>query len=146
MDLFNQTIDRHTNWLPYEGTVNYYGKLVSQDQANHYLQRLLDDIEWKNDEAVIFGKKIITKRKVAWYGDRKFEYTYSNITKHALSFTNKGQPPGSLGLIFFKSSSSCFIFLTFRASCLSWSNRGGWHVGGQIKIQSKLAQTRPIRV
>ena len=26
-------------------------------------------IAWRNDEAVIFGKKIITKRKVAWYGD-----------------------------------------------------------------------------
>ena len=59
MDLFNQTIDRHTNRLPYEGTVNYYGKLMPQDQANDYLQRLLDTIEWKNDEAVIFGKKIV---------------------------------------------------------------------------------------
>lgn len=89
MDLFNQTIDRHTNRLPYEGTVNYYGKLMPQDQANDYLQRLLDTIEWKNDEAVIFGKKIITKRKVAWYGDRKFEYTYSNTTKHALPWTQE---------------------------------------------------------
>jgi alkylated DNA repair dioxygenase AlkB len=89
MDLFNQTIDRQTNWLPYEGTVNYYGKLMPQDQANDYLQRLLDDIEWKNDEAVIFGKKIITKRKVAWYGDCKFEYTYSNTTKHALPWTQE---------------------------------------------------------
>ena len=89
IDLFNQTLDRHTNWLPYDGTVNYYGKLMPQDQANHYLQRLLDDIEWKNDEAVIFGKKIITKRKVAWYGERKFEYTYSNVTKHALPWTQE---------------------------------------------------------
>jgi len=89
MDLFNQTLDRHTNCPPYDGTVNYYGKLMPQDQANHYLQRLLDDIEWKNDEAVIFGKKIITKRKVAWYGERKFEYTYSNVTKHALPWTQE---------------------------------------------------------
>jgi alkylated DNA repair dioxygenase AlkB len=89
MDLFNQTIDRHTNRLPYEGTVNYYGKLMPQDQANDYLQRLLDTIEWKNDEAVIFGKKIVTKRKVAWYGDRKFEYRYSNTTKHALPWTQE---------------------------------------------------------
>jgi hypothetical protein len=41
-------------------------------------------IEWKNDEAILFGKKIITKRKVAWYGERPFEYTYSNTTKKAL--------------------------------------------------------------
>lgn len=87
MDLFNQTIDRHRNWLPYDGTVNYYGKLLSGRQANGYLSRLLETIEWRNDEAVIFGKRIITKRKVAWYGDKPYEYTYSNTTKHARYWT-----------------------------------------------------------
>ncbi|MBQ0740235.1 alpha-ketoglutarate-dependent dioxygenase AlkB, partial [Aquimarina celericrescens] len=48
---------------------------------------LLKNIEWKNDEAIIFGKRIITKRKVAWYGEKQFEYTYSNTTKHALPWT-----------------------------------------------------------
>lgn len=87
MDLFNQTLDKTRNWLPYEGTVNYYGKLLSQQKANFYFNRLLETIDWRNDEAVIFGKKIITKRKVAWYGERAFEYTYSNTTKHALPWT-----------------------------------------------------------
>ena len=87
MDLFNQTIDRHRNWLPYDGTVNYYGRLLSGQQANGYLSRLLETIEWRNDEAVIFGKRIITKRKVAWYGDKPYEYTYSNTTKHARYWT-----------------------------------------------------------
>lgn len=87
MDLFNQTIDRHRNWLPYDGTVNYYGRLLSGRQASGYLSRLLETIEWRNDEAVIFGKRIITKRKVAWYGDKPYEYTYSNTTKHARYWT-----------------------------------------------------------
>lgn len=87
MDLFNQTIDKHSNWLPYDGTVNYYGRLLSKKRADHYLNRLLETIEWRNDEAVIFGKKIITKRKVAWYGDAPYEYTYSNTTKRALNWT-----------------------------------------------------------
>lgn len=34
-------------------------------------------------------KKIITKRKVAWYGEKPFEYTYSNTTKHALPWTEE---------------------------------------------------------
>ncbi len=42
---------------------------------------------WKNDEAHIFGKHIITKRKVAWYGQQQFSYTYSHATKTALPFT-----------------------------------------------------------
>ncbi len=47
----------------------------------------MDTIQWKNDEAVIFGKHIITKRKAAWYGDEGYLYTYSNTTKQALAWT-----------------------------------------------------------
>ena len=54
-----------------------------------FYKTLLEAIEWKNDEAVIFGKKIITKRKVAWYGDENFEYTYSNSTKNAIPWTEE---------------------------------------------------------
>jgi len=46
---------------------------------------LLNTIEWKNDEAIIFGKRIITSRKVAWYAEANFPYTYSNtINKHSM--------------------------------------------------------------
>lgn len=87
MNLFDSDSDPKQNLLPNDGTVNYYGKIFSNDEANAYLNALLNNIEWKNDEAIIFGKHILTKRKVAWYGDRNFEYTYSNITKQALSWT-----------------------------------------------------------
>lgn len=89
MDLFNQTIDKHKNWLPQDGIVNYYGKLLTQKEADFFLNRLLETIHWRNDEAIIFGKKIITKRKVAWYGEKSFEYTYSNTTKYALAWTKE---------------------------------------------------------
>ena len=77
------------NLLPYDGTVNYYGRIMASSEADRFLNILLDSIEWKNDEAVIFGKRFITKRKVAWYGDHDFEYTYSNVTKRALRWTDE---------------------------------------------------------
>ena len=89
MDLFSSGSDENTNLLPKDGIVNYYGKVFSNPDANQYLESLLNTIEWKNDEAVIFGKRIITKRKVAWYGDIDFEYTYSNTTKLALPWTKE---------------------------------------------------------
>ena len=89
MDLFNPENDNTTNLLPNDGTVNYYGKLFSREESNYYLEILLNTIEWKNDEAIIFGKLLVTKRKVAWYGDSNFEYTYSNTTKKALPWTKK---------------------------------------------------------
>lgn len=89
MRLFEDEIDNTKNWLPREGTVNYYGRLFNQKEADYYYSALLNTIEWRNDEAVIFGKKIITKRKVAWYGEKSFEYTYSNTTKSALPWTKE---------------------------------------------------------
>lgn len=87
MGLFDNISDRNLNLLPKDGTVNYFGKILSEDEAAGYYNSLLNTIKWKNDEAVIFGKKIITKRKVAWYGDEEFSYTYSKTTKTALPWT-----------------------------------------------------------
>ncbi len=89
MDLFNPEIDENSNLLPKDGTVNYYGSILPLSEANRYLTVLLETIEWKNDEAIIYGKRIITKRKVAWYGDTNFNYTYSNTTKQALPWTKE---------------------------------------------------------
>ena len=87
MRLFdNEKID---NLLPYDGTVIYHGKTMAEEDANKYFDKLFKSIEWKNDEAVIFGKHFITKRKVAWYGDNNFSYKYSNTIKHALSWTEE---------------------------------------------------------
>lgn len=89
MDLFSSDAPQDTNLLPYDGIVQYYGIVVTKEQADFYLKKLLTTIEWKNDEAVIFGKRIVTKRKVAWYADSPFEYTYSNTTKQALPLTDE---------------------------------------------------------
>lgn len=89
MDLFNPIPDKNKNYLPKDGTVNYYGKVLNQKEADYYLKTLLDTIDWRNDEAIIYGKRIITKRKVAWYGDKSYEYTYSNTTKSALPWTKE---------------------------------------------------------
>ncbi|MBK8878974.1 MAG: alpha-ketoglutarate-dependent dioxygenase AlkB [Haliscomenobacter sp.] len=89
MDLFSSEIAGSKNILPKDGIVNYYGKLFTTKEANHYFDCLMTTIEWKNDQAIIYGKQIMTKRKVAWYGDTGFEYTYSNTTKRALPWTTE---------------------------------------------------------
>jgi len=89
MKLFDLDFDSNINLLPKEGTVNYFGKILDQKDADRYYQALLNNISWKNDEAIMFGKKIITKRKVAWYGEEEFPYTYSKITKKAMPWTRE---------------------------------------------------------
>lgn len=87
MNLFSNTPNSEINILPKDGTVHYYGQVFSLEEANRHYEQLLTTIAWKNDEAMMFGKLIVTKRKVAWYGDVEFEYTYSKITKRALPWT-----------------------------------------------------------
>jgi alkylated DNA repair dioxygenase AlkB len=68
--------------------VHYFGQVWNQQDSNRYFEDLLQHIAWKNDEAVLYGKRFITKRKVAWYGDQDFDYSYSNTTKKALPWTD----------------------------------------------------------
>jgi alkylated DNA repair dioxygenase AlkB len=87
MDLFSD--NQITNLLPYDGTILYYGCVMPQADANQYFNELYNNIEWRHDEAVVFGKHIITNRKVAWYGNKEYDYTYSNTTKKALPWTTE---------------------------------------------------------
>jgi alkylated DNA repair dioxygenase AlkB len=88
MTTFNEY--RISNILNTDGTVNYYGKiLLSSEEANRYFDLLMQNTQWEKDEVIIFGKRITTKRKVAWYGDSEYLYTYSNTTKRALAWTKE---------------------------------------------------------
>lgn len=131
MDLFNQKIDKNKNWLPYGGTVNYYGKLFSKNKADMYYTKLLENIEWRNDEAVIFGKKIITKRKVTWYAASPYKYTYSNTTKVALPFTKE--------LLELKAVVESETGENFNSCLLNLYHNGdegmAWHSDGEIDLK-----------
>lgn len=87
MDLFNNA--PNVNLLPSDGEVHYYGPILDSKSAHHYFEKLRSDMVWKNDQTMMFGKLIVTKRKVAWYGDEPFQYTYSKITKLALPWTKE---------------------------------------------------------
>lgn len=87
MDLFKP--DPTENLLPADGVVNYYGPIFSSEESERLFEVLFEEILWKNDEAYIFGKHYITARKVAWYGDSGFHYTYSGATKFALEWTDE---------------------------------------------------------
>ena len=85
-DLF-QAEKPNQNLLPRDGFVAYYGQVFDSQIANCFFDKLLNTLHWQNDQALIFGKLITTKRKVAWYGDNPYEYKYSNISKKAVIWT-----------------------------------------------------------
>ena len=133
MDLFNNDITR--NLLPKDGIVNYYGKIMPLQKADQYFESLMANIEWRNDQAVIYGKLIITKRKVAWYGDTDFEYTYSNTTKRALPWTSE--------LLELKSMAEEKAGETFNSCLLNLYHSGhegmAWHSDGEKDLKKNGA-------
>jgi len=83
MDLFEQAEKRLKNYLPSDGCVNYFGKVLSSQQADEFFDQLCQQINWQPDELIIRGKRRVTKRKVAWYGNKPYAYHYSNTRKVA---------------------------------------------------------------
>ncbi|MFZ9143844.1 MAG: alpha-ketoglutarate-dependent dioxygenase AlkB family protein [Aquirufa sp.] len=135
MELFDFPSDPSVNLLPGEGIVNYYGKLMSESEATTMAQALLDRIEWRNDEAVIYGKRIITKRKVAWYGEEAFSYTYSNTTKTALPWTPE--------LLFLKNLAEKHSGENYNSCLLNLYHDGSegmaWHSDGEKDLRKNGA-------
>ena len=79
----------HENLLPADGEAVYFGPILNPADAQGYFQKFFTDVPWRNDEAVIFGRRIVTARKAAWFGDKPYSYTYSGTTKTALPWTQE---------------------------------------------------------
>lgn len=77
------------NLLPYDGEVYYYKDFLRENQSSWFYQKFFENISWKRDEYVMFGKKILTKRMVAWYGEKDYAYTYSKKTRVAMLWNDE---------------------------------------------------------
>jgi len=93
MDLFSSLLNEPINILPKDGEVNYYGEIMPLSDSNFYFEQLFNTIAWRNDQALVFGKIIETKRKVAWCADtldgKPFAYSYSGVTRYSIPFTEE---------------------------------------------------------
>lgn len=85
MDLFGT--NSITNILPFDGEVLDYGLVFNIEECAHYFNVFLNADFWSQDELLMFGKRIVTSRKVAWFGDLEYQYSYSNSIKNALPWT-----------------------------------------------------------
>ncbi len=123
MDLFSELNNPNKNYLPKDGIVNYYGSIIPNEEANVYLKKILENIQWVNDTLYIAGKHIITDRKIAWYGDRPFELNYSSTKKIGHPWINE--------LLELKVKIEDITNETFNACLLNLYHTGeegvGWH-------------------
>lgn len=62
-----------------DGRVSYYPEFLMPTQAAHYLTSLSTELSWRQETVTLFGKRYLTPRLVAWYGDPGLSYRYSGI-------------------------------------------------------------------
>ncbi|MFM2360282.1 MAG: hypothetical protein RLY16_2275 [Bacteroidota bacterium] len=113
----------NANLLPYDGEVHYFSPLINAQHCQRLLQNLLQEISWQPDELIMFGKPIVTKRKMAWVADEGVTYRYSGRTKQPINWTPALQEIKQL--IFDKTRQS------FNSCLLNLYHNGeegmGWH-------------------
>lgn len=118
------------NLLPEDGIAIYHGIVFGQTEATKICQNLLSDIPWKQDEVIMFGKKIITKRKVAWFADEGIGYTYAGVKKLGHPWTRD--------LLEIKQKVEAITGAKYNACLLNLYHEGeegmGWHQDNEKEI------------
>ncbi|TGK80830.1 alpha-ketoglutarate-dependent dioxygenase AlkB [Leptospira montravelensis] len=129
MHLFQRTDSE--NLLPYDGVLLYIPDFLPTEEANRTFHSFLEGIEWKPDEAILYGKHITTKRSVAWYAEKGFSYRYSGTTKTAL--------PWSPGLLDLKSKVEIASKEKFNSCLLNLYHDGSegmaWHSDDETSLR-----------
>lgn len=81
--------DYSQNLLPQNGTALYLPEVFDVISSANLMNSLQESLAWEADQLIMFGKRITTRRKVAWVGDPNCSYTYSGVTKYPQTWTTE---------------------------------------------------------
>tara|TARA_Y100000992_G_scaffold54729_1_gene32944 strand:- start:63 stop:674 length:612 start_codon:yes stop_codon:yes gene_type:complete len=77
------TLDKNSILIKADNlSVEYIENFFDFDQSQLYMKHLTNDIKWKREKIRMWGKEIVTKKRIAWYADEGKSYTYSGSTFH----------------------------------------------------------------
>ena len=77
------TLDKNSSLIKADNlSVEYIENFFDFDQSQLYMKHLTNDIKWKREKIRMWGKEIVTKKRIAWYADEGKSYTYSGSTFH----------------------------------------------------------------
>lgn len=135
MDLFSNVLEEPIQLLPHDGETYYYGAVMDDLSASDCLTQLLDTTVWQQEKLLMFGKQVTPKRKVAWYGDDSYVYTYSNTKKRAIPWTPQIKLlKDYLEQVTGEKFNSCLLNLYHNGS-----ESMGWHSDDEPDIQKNSA-------
>ena len=81
--IFKTTLDKNRSLIKADNlSVEYIENFFDFDQSQLYVKHLTNDIKWKREKIRMWGREIVTKKRIAWYADEGKSYTYSGSTFH----------------------------------------------------------------
>ena len=123
-------IINNPNILPQDGIALYFEKVVKDKQLELFYAALFNNIQWENERVIMFGKEIITKRKVAFFSDPSISYRYASKTKIGMPWTST--------LITIKNIVESITKESYNACLLNLYHNGeesmGWHSDNEKEI------------
>jgi alkylated DNA repair dioxygenase AlkB len=121
------------NILPYDGNAVYENSFLSVQEADEHFHFFLNNMPWKNDLVKLFGKTIVTERKMAWFSDDLKPYTYSGKAHKSLPFNE--------ALHILRQKIEMKTGATFNACLLNLYQNGtqamGWHQDNEPEIREQ---------
>jgi alkylated DNA repair dioxygenase AlkB len=60
--------------------IDYYPDFISLAQSQHYLATLFQEVSWRQDQMLMYGRILDIPRLQAWYADPELSYSYSKMT------------------------------------------------------------------
>lgn len=61
------------------GEYLFYPNFFTKADSDLYFNKLLSDIDWKQESMNMYGKQVLFPRLTAWYGDNDKAYSFSGI-------------------------------------------------------------------
>ena len=120
------------NLLPKDGGATYIPGFFGPNHCAALFTSIQSTIDWKEDQLLMFGKLITTKRKVAWVGDAGCSYTYSGVKKFPQAWT--------ADLLHIKHKLESLTHSAFNSCLLNLYHDGdegmGWHSDDEKELDS----------
>jgi alkylated DNA repair dioxygenase AlkB len=120
------------NILPKDGWAEYLPRVLSEQHSVSLMSQLQTSLVWESDQLIMFGKKITTRRKVAWVGDPHCAYTYSGVKKSPQAWTPE--------LLSIKTQLEELVQAEFNSCLLNLYHDGddgmGWHSDDENELDA----------
>ena len=118
------------NILPFDGTILYYPNFFDASIETGILEKLLQEVAWKQEQIRMFGKLLDMPRLTAWYGEEGKTYQYSGLKNTPL--------PWSEDMLLLKNDIEQRTETKYNSALFNYYRQGsdsmGWHSDNEPEL------------